>query len=68
MTLARVVVHETQSIRFRDVLVKDAVRLTCGSVPESFYYLCENLVTGYVPIVWTKMLQRLDNGRICTVL
>jgi saposin len=53
---------------FRAAVIYDIRHYVCDAVPEKFFYICDNLAKGYVPLVVTKVLQSLAEDRMCRTL
>lgn len=58
---------ELESRHMRKRLIHEAKHFICDPLPQIFKYPCDNLTRSYVPLVLTKLMQRLQNGHICEV-
>ncbi|KAH7664942.1 proactivator polypeptide, partial [Aphelenchoides avenae] len=50
---------------FREDVIEEIRQYVCQAVPDSLYYICDNLAKSYVPLAITKVLQSLQDGHLC---
>lgn len=59
---------ELESRHMRKRLIHEAKHFVCDRLPQTFKHPCENLTKSYVPLVLSKLNQRLQKGEICEVI
>lgn len=52
---------------FRNKLVKDGVYYLCSIYPKKLLYFCRNLFKGIIPVVLSKILQKINDKNLCYV-
>lgn len=68
-TIATILLNQLNRPEIRQILLNIINQFLCfnSKIPQLKNYICENTVKSYIPLIFTKFLQILDNQQLCYV-